>query len=91
MATSYANIVKNIKVAGTKTKMTGGIKLTFPQKAATETKSGSLKSKFTSTDMVRSLTPKTRRKYKSRTTEAKACLLNAKIEIDKSRNLKSDI
>lgn len=70
----------------------GGLKLSFSQKSVTQGKSCSQKNKQMSTDMERSPTPKTPTiKYKSRTAEAKACLLKAKLQIDKSKNLKTDI
>lgn len=53
--------------------------------------------KLTSSQKVRATnldietSPKPRTQYKSRTAEAKACLLKAKLQIDKSRNLKTDI
>lgn len=55
----------------------GGIKITFPQK----------------TKAMNVLTEKSPnpQKYKSKTAEAKACLLKAKLQIDRSRNLKTDI
>lgn len=56
---------------------TGGQKLTFSQKV-----------KVTSGTTEKSPKPV---QYKSRTSEAKACLLRAKIKIDQSRNLKTDI
>ncbi|XP_026321464.1 uncharacterized protein LOC113231118, partial [Hyposmocoma kahamanoa] len=71
---------------------TGGIKLSFGQKATTDAKGCSQKGKPTSIESEKSPTSKTPTiKYKTRTAEAKACLLKAKIQIDKSRNLKSDI
>lgn len=75
-----------------KQKPTGGTKLVFSQKTTAEVKSGPLKSKPSGTDIEKSPSPKTPTdKYKSRTTEAKACLLRAKLQIDRSRNLKAEI
>lgn len=60
-----------------KTKATAGdLKLTFPQR--TKATSGAVEKS-------------PRQQYKSRTAEAKACLLKAKMKIDQSRNLKTDI
>lgn len=57
---------------------TGGIKITFSQKTR-------------ATNVLTETSPNLPKQYKSRTAEAKACLLKAKIQIDKSRNLKTDI
>lgn len=63
----------------TKTKpASSGLKLTFSQKTKPA-------------DVVTEKSPKPPPKFKSRTAEAKACLLKAKLQIDKSRNLKTDI
>lgn len=35
--------------------------------------------------------PKSETKYKNKTTEARACLMKVKAQVDKSRNLKSEI
>lgn len=71
---------------------TGSLKLTFTQKTSSEGKSCPQKNIPESTETERSpktTTPAT--KYKSRTAEAKACLIKAKLQMEKSRNLKSDI
>lgn len=56
----------------------GTLKLTYPSKSK-------------ATNAVTETSPKPPKQYKSRTAEAKACLLKAKLQIDKSRNLKTDI
>lgn len=55
-----------------------------PTIAAKETKSSS-------SGAEAEKSPKIPPKYKNRTTEAKACLMKAKLQMEKSRNLKSDI
>lgn len=75
-----------------KQKLTGGTKPVFSQKTTAEVKSGPQKSKPSATDMEKSPSPRTPTdKYKSRTAEAKACLLKVKLQIDRSRNLKAEI
>lgn len=76
----------------TKSRTTGAVKVTSSQRIVAEIKSGPSRNRLTSTDKEASLSPKTpKTKYKSRTAEAEACLLKAKLQIDKSRNLKLDI
>lgn len=66
-------------------------KLTIPLKGTKEGKT-TLKNKPVSANLDGSPVIKTPpKKYKSRTAEAKACLLKAKLQIDRSRNLKTDI
>lgn len=66
--------------------ITGGLKLTYPPR----TKGTSEETKTSPPKQQAKEAPKTP-KYKSRMAEAKACLLKEKLQMDRSRNLKTDI